>query len=612
MKYTITVILLLATAMLSGQVKLTIEGQSYSNGDDTWYGVNIQRSQPTALVFRNNTITSVNRYGYLLSAGDEVPGAYNNNLDGAVISGNVLTWNGVPEPGIIPHGIFTGYNINVKVKYNYLNRVPMAIVRKSNGMTDVSGAVAYNILKDPGIGVVVKGMNGVKIYNNTFYSSLTTSQTNRALVEIYENPSVTPAGSATGTRIFNNIFYTKNPIKIISITTDCRPGFESDYNVFYCESGTPVFAVDGAIKTFTEWQSLGYDLHSVIINPAFKDLVSFVPAERLDYGTDLGTAWAEGLSVNAKWGTVSPVTSMQNGKWQAGATIYEETPASDPQPANLPPSISISSPTKSNAFTAPATVTIDAYAVDPDGSVVKVEFYNGTTKLGERTSPPWTFSWKDVGEGTYSITAAATDNSNAKAVSAAVSVVVEKAAQSVNQAPSVTISSPLLNSNFEAPATVALTADATDPDGTVTKVEYLISGEKVGESFTPPFSFYFRCDTAGTFEITARAFDNLNASAISAPVRISLSLRREFPDLVNIFPTPNNGLFTVELAPFPEGPEELNFDIVNLAGMVLYADLLTTGERSAQIDITGAIPGIYLIRITDHGKILAVKRFVKY
>ena len=34
-------------------------------------------------------------------------------------------------------------------------------------------AVAYNIIKDPGIGVVVKGMNGVRIYNNTFYNSLT-------------------------------------------------------------------------------------------------------------------------------------------------------------------------------------------------------------------------------------------------------------------------------------------------------------------------------------------------------------------------------------------------------------------------------------------------------
>ena len=434
MKYTLIAILLLATAVLSGQTALTIEGKTYTNPDDTWYGVNIARTQLTTLVFRNNAITSVNRYGYLLSAGDEVPGAYNNNLDGAVITGNVLTWNGTPEPGIIPHGIFTGYNINVNVKYNYLNKVPMAIIRKSNGMTDVSGAVAYNIIKDPGIGVVVKGMNGVRIYNNTFYSALTPSQSNRALIDIYENPSVTPAGSATGTKIFNNIFYTKSNLKNISITAPCLAGFESDYNIFYCESGTPVFSVDGALKTFAQWQAMGYDRHSVVINPGFKDFVNFVPASRLDYGTDLGATWSEGLSVNARWGTTSPETASQNGKWQVGAVIYKESSPVNPPLVNSPPLITIASPAKSTAFTAPATVTIDASTSDPDGSVVKVEFYNGTAKLGERTSAPWSFSWKDVAEGTYSITAAATDNSNARTVSSAVSVIVEKAAPAVKPA----------------------------------------------------------------------------------------------------------------------------------------------------------------------------------
>ena len=324
MRYIFSVLLFLTALNVSAQTPLTIEGKTYTNSDDTWYGVNIARTVSTALIFKNNSITSINRYGYLLSAGDEVPGASNNNLDGATISGNVLTWNGSPEIGIIPHGIFTGYNINVKVKYNYLNKVPMAIIRKSNGMTDISGVVAYNIMKDPGIGVVVKGMDGVRIYNNTFYSSLTTTQTNRALVEIYENPSVTPPGSATGTKIKNNIFYTKNAIRNISITSACLAGFESDYNVFYCEAGTPVFSVDGSQKTFAQWQALGFDTHSVVINPAFKDYVNFVPAVRMDYGTDLGTTFKDGLAVTAKWGTTDPETAAQNGKWQVGAMIYKE------------------------------------------------------------------------------------------------------------------------------------------------------------------------------------------------------------------------------------------------------------------------------------------------
>lgn len=612
MKYTIVAILLSATVMLCAQTPLTIEGQRYSNAEDTWYGVNIARSQPTTLVFRNNSITSINRYGYLLSAGDEVPGIYNNNLDGAIISGNLLTWNGNPEPGIIPHGIFTGYNINVKVKYNYLNRVPMAIIRKSDGMTDVSGAVAYNILKDPGVGVVVKGMNGVKIYNNTFYSSLTASQTNRALIEVYENPSVTPAGSATGTKIFNNLFYTKNNIRNISISAASRTDFESDYNVFYCEAGTPLFAVDGAVKTFAEWQAMGYDRHSVVVNPGFKDLINFAPSKRLDYGTDLGTVWAEGLSVNAKWGTTTPATSIQNGAWQVGAVVYEEPASSEPAPANLPPSITISSPTKSNAFTAPANVTIDASANDTDGSVVKVEFFNGSVKLGERTSAPWSFSWKDVPEGTYNITAAATDNSNARTVSAVVTVVVEKASQTINQLPEVTILTPVSNDWFETRAKIILTAAASDPDGSISKVEYLAGSIKLGESYSPPFYFSFECDTAGTFELTAVAYDNLNASAISAPVTFFLKLRQDYPDLANLYPTPNNGEFTVEINTGTEIDGETGLLILGMTGNSVYSGFLSPGETSRNISISDAVPGIYILRVTAGGRILTTKRFIKY
>ncbi len=417
MKFILILSISLAGILVNAQTVQIIEGKTYTNSDSTWLGVNISRKDPTSLTFKNNSITSVNRYGYLLCAGDEVPGASNNNLDAAVITGNRLKWNGTPEIGIIPHGIFTGYNINVKVKYNYLDRVPMAIIRKSNGMTDVSGVVAYNIVKDPGVGIVIKGMNGVRIYNNTFYSSLTTSETNRPLVHIYENSDISPAGSATGTKIFNNVFYTKNKIRNISISSANMPGFESDYNIFYCESGTPVFSVNGSLKTFAEWQALGYDTHSIVINPDFKDFTYFVPKKRLDHGKNLGSEFQSGLSPDAKWGTSDPATSAQNGTWQVGAFIY-------PKPENKPPVISISLADKGEEFTSPATIDIDAIASDPDGYINKVEFYNGTAKLGESTSTPFSFTWKNVSEGTYSLKAVATDNQNSKTTSESITLTV--------------------------------------------------------------------------------------------------------------------------------------------------------------------------------------------
>jgi hypothetical protein len=604
MRYMLLAFFLLTGLSVNSQTILTIEGQTYMNTEDTWYGVIIPRSAQATFTFRNNSITSINRYGYLIEAGDEVPNANNNNLDGAVITGNTLTWNGTPAIGIIPHGIFTGYNINVKVKYNYLNKVPMAIVRKSNGMTDVSGVVAYNIIKDPGIGVVVKGMNGVRIYNNTFYNSLTTEQTNRALIDIYENPSVTPPGSATGTKIYNNIFYTKNAIKNISVSTDGLAGFECDYNIYYCEAGTPIFSVSGVQKTFAQWQALGYDIHSVVINPNFKDFINFVPAVRLDYGKDLGSELKDGLSVNAKWGASNPETTVQNGKWQAGAVIYA-APA-----INNPPIIRISSPTKSSAFLSPATITIDATASDPDGTIIKVEFYNGTVKLGEKTIAPYSFTWKEVSEGTYTFTAIATDNSNSKTVSDPVTAVVEKVAPSVNQFPVVMISSPQNESAFEVPAKIILTAEAFDADGVVTKVEYFNGNTKVGESFSAPFEVSLECTKAGSFYIKAVVTDNLNAESVSAAVKISVTLKSKYLDIINLYPNPNFGRFSIEISsPLPDADNTVT--ITNLLGHTVYYGAIEEEERTIQFDLSHTPTGKYVLIITSGDEIVATKKFIK-
>lgn len=50
---------------------------------------------------------------------------------------------------------------------------------------------------------------------------------------------------------------------------------------------------------------------------------------------------------------------------------------------NIPPTISITSPADSAWFAEPATITINTDAKDVDGTVTKVEFYQGTTKIGE-------------------------------------------------------------------------------------------------------------------------------------------------------------------------------------------------------------------------------------
>lgn len=384
------------SCILFAQRTFILEGTFVNDtSKGTWLGVNISRSVPIAFTYRNNSITSVNSNGYMLQAGDESPGITNNNLDGEIITGNKFTWNGTDMTSIT-HGIFTGYNINAIIKYNYLDKVPMAIIRKSNGMTNTAGGVAYNIIKSPNVGIVVKGMNAVGIYNNTLFSARTTSETGRPLIDIYTNTDIIPNGSATGTKIYNNIFYTKHQITNISVDrNENLTGFESDYNVFYCEDGLPMFGVAGVSKTFAQWQAMGYDTHSVVMNPNFINFTDFVPGVRLDYGTNLGTIWQAGLSTNAIWGTINPATTNQNGTWQVGARVL---PGSTPSDFTAPTISDFTIPATATSLTVPITnlTAIDNIAIT-GYLLTEVSSIPGGSSDNWTSSAPTTYTFSSPG-----------------------------------------------------------------------------------------------------------------------------------------------------------------------------------------------------------------------
>lgn len=511
----------MAALIINAQTILKIEGKTYNNGDETWLGVNIPRSVPTILTFKNNSITSINTLGYMLQAGDETAGSNNNNLDEAVITGNKFYWSGTDMKSIT-HGLFTGHNINVAVKYNYLDHVPMAIIRKSGtNLNNTSGGVSYNIVKSPNVGIVVKGMSGVCIYNNTLYQDRKTTETGRGLIDIYSNSNVTPKSVSHGTKIYNNIFYTKYETYCINvIDKESLTGFESDYNVFYCETGSPKFNAGGSVKTFEQWQALGYDTHSIVINPDFIDLINFVPAKRLDYGKNLGSEFIHGLSTDAIWSTTDPETTAQNGTWQVGAIIYGE-------PENEAPVVSIYFPNKSEYYTSPATITIDAIASDPDGNISKVEFFAGDSKIGEIETSPYSFTWKNVPAGTYSITAVATDNHNYQSVSESITINVSNLATYVDE------------SGFEK----------------------------------------------------------------------NIFSRNKGTDLVNLYPNPSNGTFTIDISTNLLS-EVNNISIVNIKGEILYRGILMSEESSRQFDLSYLDSGNYIMMITNDNAIYT-KKFIK-
>jgi Domain of unknown function (DUF1929)/Bacterial Ig domain len=99
-------------------------------------------------------------------------------------------------------------------------------------------------------------------------------------------------------------------------------------------------------------------------------------------------------------------------------------PPPPPPPPNQSPSVSLTS--NGTSFTSPAKTSLAATAADPDGTVTRVEFFNGATRLGEDTTTPYTTQWNVGAAGTYTVTARATDNVGATTTSSPVTITVTK------------------------------------------------------------------------------------------------------------------------------------------------------------------------------------------
>lgn len=276
--------------------------------------------------FRNNVISANNIDHHIVLLGSEASTAYDNDLDGIQVTGNKLTWTGTFSTTEGNEGILVGYNKNANIRYNYIKDCPYGTPVKSSGMVYTSGGVAYNIYNGRfRVGTGAKGVQNVNFFNNTFYCTSSTSDNVVGLIYINSNFEDAVPPPSSGCVVKNNIFYTKHQIPNIWIDGPSMTGFVCDYNIYYCEDGAPIFNANGTEYTFTQWQALGYDTHSIVVNPNFVDFTSLIPSSALGYGTNLGTTWSQGLSTSAVWGSGSPTLISQTSVWQVGAYVVSGT-----------------------------------------------------------------------------------------------------------------------------------------------------------------------------------------------------------------------------------------------------------------------------------------------
>ena len=188
------------------------------------------------------------------------------------------------------------------------------------------------------------------------------------------------------------------------------------------------------------------------------------------------------------------------------------------------PKVSLDQPANGATFGAPATVSLAATASDVDGTVAKVEFFNGATKLGEDATAPFTLTWSGVSSGTYTLTALATDDRGQSATSAPSTITVT--GTTGNAAPTAMITSPADGATYPWKPTITIGATASDADGRVTQVEFRDGSNVLGVRTTAPYSYVWRNVASGSHALTVRATDNAGAVTTSAPVGITVARKR--------------------------------------------------------------------------------------
>jgi len=108
------------------------------------------------------------------------------------------------------------------------------------------------------------------------------------------------------------------------------------------------------------------------------------------------------------------------------ARIYEFSVFGSPSILNKLPVVNLTSPTNGLQVNAPATIELQANASDVDGTITKVDFYQGATLLGTDNSSPYSYTWTNVPAGNYSVIAKATDNLGGVTTSVQVDITVNQ------------------------------------------------------------------------------------------------------------------------------------------------------------------------------------------
>jgi regulation of enolase protein 1 (concanavalin A-like superfamily) len=100
---------------------------------------------------------------------------------------------------------------------------------------------------------------------------------------------------------------------------------------------------------------------------------------------------------------------------------------------------------------------------------------------------------------------------------------VTASSPAVNQPPAITLTSPTASSSFLPGSSITLAANASDPEGRLSRVEFYIGSTRVASDTTSPYSTAWSTSTLGSYVVKAIAYDADGGVTTSSTNTISIA-----------------------------------------------------------------------------------------
>jgi hypothetical protein len=569
------------------------------------------------MLIQNNTIHDASRRNISLNLDANVIQAHD------IIIENNTMYDAYHTSGVDINTTDAGTWDNIIIRKNLIYQNTLAVDAAENPVVNlmflavqgtftgsVTNVYVYNnIFKNNNLSAItIEHVNSVFIYNNTFYGFSTgISDQGLTMINVY----------GVGTSIIkNNIFYDNMP-STTSPYTRCfniisGPTVTMDYNLYYVPDASQII---GSWHTtyypLSKWATYksasSQDAHSPTpANPLFVSSSDYhlqAGSPAIDAGIDVGLPFSGKApdigALETQSESITPIPPVFSSAVVENVTpsllemTYDLTLNNLIVPAGSAFNILVNSISRSVNSVAISGNKVQLTLANPvvHGDIITVDYTKPSINPLQTTSG-----------------GIATSISNQPVVNNCI-----YGTTTVNQPPVVTISNPSKGNKFEKLATIVVDAIATDPDGTIIKVEFYSGTNKLVELTSPPYSYTWKDVAAGTYTLTAIATDNLNATTTSSPVEFVVGPNIKYDansEIINLYPNPNDGLFSIEFVN-PLQNERNEIVITDLAGKQVYNGHVSKEETIKQIDLSYIKSGIYILMII-YKRIIVTKKIIKY